>query len=248
MNEAHDGRGVRGDVLLVPRRDFLILGSAAAVGAVAVNGLAQGSTAPSAAGTSLSLGYAEGTIDELCAADASRALSSAARLGNAHHLGSAARLRVAGIVRAGSGREEAVDLDVIYRLAEVDQPVPVHAWSAREAGIGASSATSCLVPVSSSSPLTVSMNAKLTPSWQALMAQRFFGAKAPATAVKATADIRRDGVYFIAVPATGQGEPNWSSVRVVAPANGKLPRLEQTTLLGSKPVSFDYIVVAAERA
>ena len=60
--------------------------------------------------------------------------------------------------------------------------------------------------------------------------------------------LRRNGVYFIAVPAAGQSEPNWASIRVVAPANGNLPQLEQSSLLGSKPVCFDYIVVAAERA
>lgn len=244
MNEVHDGRGVRDDVLLVPRRDFLILGSAAAVGAVATTGLAKPAQAP--ATSALSLGFVEGTLDEIRGDAAPRALTSASRLGSANHLGASARLRVHGIVRAEGARAEAIDLDVLYPLPE--QVVPVHAWSGRDAKIGNSSATKCLVPVSSSAPLTVALDAKITPAWTAAVAHRFFGAKAPVTAVKATAALRRNGLYFIAVPAAGQAEPNWESVRVVAPADGTLPKLEQATLLGSKPVSFDYIVVAAERA
>jgi hypothetical protein len=245
MNEIQHGRGARSDALKLPRRDFLIVGSAAAVGAFAGSALA--APADGTAGdSSLSFAFAEASLDEILTAKTPHSLTSANRLGDSNRLGTTARVKVHGIVRAENSRRGNVELDAVYRLG-VDQPVHFHAWSDRDAvRIGNAAGSPFLVGVSSA-PLTLALIARAVPSWRTSMANRFFGTPLPET-TRAKATLVRDGVYFLAVPADGQPEPNWSSIRVVASADAKLPQLEQSTLFGSRPVSFDYIVVGTERA
>ena len=251
MNEEQAGRGVTDGVLLVPRRDFLIFGSAAAVGvAVAGNADAQWTQKAIDDAAALSIGFVDGSFDEVRAAERPRALSNASRHGHTNHLGDVTRVKVHGIVCAESAPAvEAITLDAIYRVPGIAEAVPFHAWSSRvQPRVGSSSANKFVIGTSPASPLTLALTTQQAPSWHASLARRFFGAPAAPAATRAIATLRRSGVYFIVVPAAGQREPNWASIRVVAPVNGNLPQLEQSSLLGSKPVSFDYIVVAADRA
>ena len=251
MNDVQAARGVRDGVLLIPRREFLILGSAAAVGvAVAGNAGAQWTQKAIDSADPLSIGFAEGSFAEIRAAEGPRALANATRHGNTNHLGDVARVKVHGIVSAEAApAAAAIALDAIYRVPGVAEAVPFHAWSSRvPPRVGSSSANQFLMGVSPASPLTLALTTQQATTWRTSLARRFFGTPASPAVSRAVATLRRNGVYFIAVPAAGQSEPNWASIRVVAPANGNLPQLEQSSLLGSKPVSFDYIVVAAERA
>jgi len=230
----------------IRRRDFLILSSAAAVGALAISAVADFTkpASPVSPPLPLSLGF----VDELVNADQPRALVNASRLGSSHALGAAARVRIRGIVRAGSSSAgSAVALDAIYRVEELGhREVPFLAWSDQHSSRrGFSSAAGFVVPVGERTPLTLALTARVIPNRGAALARRLLRIPAPPQAVRGTATLLRHGVYFIAVPGTGT-EPNWSSVRAIA-TEGKLPRLEQATLFGMKPVSFDYIVVETEQ-
>lgn len=252
MNSEHAARRAGDDAFLVPRRDFLILGSAAAVGAVASS--AAGDWAqPMPAGDilPLSLGFVSGTFDALRLETQPRALADAGHLSSGHRLGAAARVRVHGIVRADGARGKSlVALDALYRVpALAQQEVAVLAWSDHDsARRGGSSAAGFVVPVSSSAPLTVAVTAHTPSTWRAALARRLFGTPAPAQDRRATAMLHHRGVYFIAVPAAGQPAPDWASIRAVAPTTGKLPLLMRSSLFGTSPVSFDYIVVGTEQA
>ena len=234
--------------LLVPRRDFLILGSAAAVGAVAANAAPGLTRAPKPvdAAAPLPLGYVDGNVDDLLAAARPRAIANAGRLG-AHALGSVARVKIHGIVRAGGARTAALELDAIYRVAGHGE-VPYHAWADHDARRGDSSAVGFLVGVGPAAPLTFALTTRRRATWRDALALRLLGTPLPPEAVRASATLPRAGVYFIAVPAAGQPAPNWASIRAVAPAEGKLPRLVQSGILGTNPVPFDYIVVGTEQA
>ena len=250
MNE-HAARRVEDSPTFMPRRQFLILGSAAAIGAVATSLPA---SQPSSAlagegGLPLSLGFIDATLDELRAAARPHALVGAQH-GGGSRLDDTVRVNVHGIVRAsGSRATSPVTLDAHYRVSGVEQEVPFFAWSDHPSTRrGGSSAIEFVSHVSTASPLTLALATRLAPTWRDTLVRRLFATPAPAENVNAMARLTRRGLYFIAVPAAGQPAPNWASIRVVPMANGNLPQLEQSTLFGTRPVSFDYIVVDAERA
>src|SRR6266566_2962442 len=103
---------------LIRRRDFLILGSTAAVGAVATTAAAEWTrpSIPIAAMQPLSLGFVDAGFDDLGTLDQPRAVKNAAQLGARNHLRDSVRVNVYGIVRAsGDRRQSSVTLDAIYR-------------------------------------------------------------------------------------------------------------------------------------
>lgn len=256
---------------LMPRRQFLLLGSSALVGAAATSLPAEILCAAFADSTLpvLSVGYLAGIAADLGAlgGPSDRFVSAASlRSGDASLASSGVRLKVHQVSRADARRAEprSIALNVLYRVNDSnDQKVPFAAWtqSLTAAGEQRSSMSRFVVPVTTAAPLELTV-----------------ALRAPRAARSAAADFAHDedfrttegngrslaafsvgrergmnklrrGIYVLALrTATQQQTPDWQSIRFIAPAEGSAPVLARASLFGHEPVSFDYIAIAVESA
>jgi hypothetical protein len=265
----NDGADFRPSVM--PRRQFLLLGSSALVGAAATSLPAQILSAAFADSTLplLSVGYFAGTAADLAASGRSRgSLVSAESLrsGDASLESSGLRLRVQQFSRAAERRVEphTIALNVLYRIdGKDDQKTPFAAWthSLNASGAHRTSANRFVVPVSASSPLELTV-ARRAPRVASIAASDFVRDEdfqmtaGPGRSVASFtlgrehgANKLRRGIYVLALRRTAsQGTPDWQSIRFIAPAEGSAPVLQRASIFGNEPVSFDYIAISVESA
>lgn len=241
------------DVTLLPRRQFLVLGSAAVAAAAATSlsadivrtTLVIEDTAPR-----LSVGFTDATPgDPGMPAFAPRLTGAASLRSGDHSLQSGVRVRIHGVVRAAGRADQPVKLalDALYRVPGHDEAFPYLAWSyARLQGRTAdSSSKSFVIPVVGKQPVTLALSsssedAKDGATLQALL--QF----TPGTGRREN-KLRR-GRYFVALCPRGMKAPDWRSVHAFQPENGSLPVLKTFSLTGFEPVPFDYIVFETDQA
>jgi hypothetical protein len=239
---------------LLPRREFLVLGSAAVAAAAATSlsadlvrsALVIEDTAPR-----LSVGFADAKLDDFAKPSFARRLSAASKLRSGDSsLDNGVRVNIHGLVRpeAASDREVKMAIDVMYRVAGHDQDVPFMAWShARmQRHTAVSSFNPFVVPVGAKHPLSLAVSSSAVTAATANATLR-------GTVNLGLGNGRREnklraGLYFIVLSPAGTRPPDWDSIHAVAPEDGTLPILKVATLTGLQPVSFDYIVMATDRA
>ena len=239
---------------LLPRRQFLVLGSAAVAVAAATSlssdivrsVLVTEDTAPR-----LSVGFSDVTLEDFAKPSFAARLTSAAKLRSGDpSLDDGVRLKVHGLVRPEGAKANPVSMgmDVMYRVAGHKEDIPFMAWSHARLPhhTTASSAGAFVVPVSANQPLSLAVSSSATGT--AIGGATLRGTVSLALGSGRRENKLRTGFYFVALCPAGTKTPDWASVHAVASENGKLPVLHHSTLLGSEPVSFDYIVVATSRA
>lgn len=236
---------------MIPRRQFLVLGSAAVVGAAATSlsaNMVRG--VPASEGTArVSAGFAPAAFADVQSPEfAPRALTAASHLRSGEAaLAAGVRVKVHGMVRTDASAVQPVSmaLDVMYRVPGQTEAVPFMAWShAQLAGRKADSAvSSSVVPVGSRMPLSLMVTTGTVAGQNAKLQAKVDLALGSGR----LANKLRSGLYFLALCPAGTAAPDWSSIRVVRSENA-LPLLRQATLFGLEPVSFDYIIVSADRA
>ncbi len=240
--------------VLLPRRQFLVLGSAAVAAAAASSlsaDIVRGALVPEQKTPRISVGYAGATIGEFDAPSFAPRLTAATKLRSGDPaLADGVRLKVHGLVRpqAAQGANISMALDAMYRVSGHADEVPFMAWSYARRGqhITSSAAGEFVVPVSTRQPLSLGISTSAP-------APVMDDATLRATVNLSLGESRlanklRAGLYFVAICPAGSEAPHWASIHAVAPEHGTVPVLKQRTLLGLEPVPFDYIVVAAGRA
>ena len=235
----------------IPRRQFLVLGSAAVVGVAATSlsaDIVRSTRTVEEIAPRLSVAFVKASLADFASNDfAPRALTAAAHLRSGDPaLAGGVRMKVHGVVRSDASRAQDVSmgLDAMYRVDGRSESVPFVAWSyAQMASRTTDSAASpFVVPVGARKPLSLSLftsDAQQSGKLQATIALSL-GSERRANKLRA-------GTYFLAMCPKGMTAPDWSSIRVV-PSEGKLPLLRQATVLGNEPVPFDYIVISTDRA
>ncbi len=246
--------------LLIPRRQFLVLGSAAVVGAAASSlsadivrsALVTENTTPR-----LSVGFVKAALADFNATDAApRTLTPASRLrSGSADLAEGVRVKVHGIVRSASAGPQPVSmgLDAMYRVRGHSEEFPFMAWSyspMTDRSTGSNAAAPFVVPVGVKNPLSLRLFTSAVSTSPGI-------AENQTPKLQATIDLSpgsergshklRSGLYFLAMTPAGAKAPDWASMQVV-PSAGSLPLLKQATLLGYESVPFDYIVISTDRA
>lgn len=248
------------------RRDFLILGTAAAAG-VAATSLAAGTISTivtPAAGSILSVGFAE-----RLQADASVMGAARFRQADAEFLRSGARVTVLGAFRpeALATAPVSIRLSAFYPHVAEQGRLPFMAWSQSLDARGVrnvSGRASFTVPLDENGTLPVSVErVDLTPS----RFGRLFASAAPSVGSQTqpnlaslessgnvcrltsgnSGDVRlREGTYFIALRRSNSDRaPNWSSLSIqgdeVSAPGGVLRN-------GDRPVPFEYVALSLKYA
>ena len=226
----------------MPRRRFLMLGSAAMASVITTDISADiirtvlSSRRPA---PRLSLGYIAATLGQF---------KSRARVTAAEQLRSSdpalpesVLLRVHGLVRPDETEPVSMSLDVHYLVSAAgDMRIPFHAWmynATRKHEI-ASAPAGFTVPISPARPLVLSVASKSAKGTTEAMASLHSGTARGANKL-------RRGLYCLAL-VEGDKAPDWSGIRAVPKENQKLPVLEHLAGIGYKPVPFPYIVLSAD--
>ena len=239
---------------LFPRRQFLVLGSAAVAAAAATSlsadivrsVLVTEDTAPR-----LTVGFTDAKFDDFAKPSFAQRLApaSALRSGDAS-LESGVRLKIHGLVRpeAARDRQASMAMDAMYRVAGQEQAVPFMAWSYSRTKTRATGSSSkpFVVPVGAKQPLSLMVS---TSDVKAATGD----ATLRGTVSLALGNGRREnklraGLYFVALCPAGTKAPDWASIHAVSSEGEALPQLKVATLTGMQPVPFDYIIVATDRA
>jgi hypothetical protein len=228
---------------LMPRRRFLIVGSAA-VATAAATSLSATEMLRSALvfeeiSPQLSAGFIDAKLEDFSRSLFAPRLAAASKLrsGDAA-LANGVRLTVHGLVRpdAATGKSLVAGLDAMYRVAGRSEAVPFLAWSRASLGQNETRpASPFVVPVSAKHPLSLTV---LTSASAKQPEQLRFAIDAHRGANKL-----RTGLYFVAVVPAGMKAPEWSSVRAVRTDQSDLPVLQQVTVLGYERVAFEYLVI-----
>jgi hypothetical protein len=248
------------------RRDFLILGTAAAAG-VAATSLAAGTISTivtPAAGSILSVGFVERLQADAMVKGAARF-----RQADAEFLRSGARVTVLGAFRpeALAKAPVSIRLSAFYPHVGEQGPLPFLAWSqslSLRGVLNVSGSASFTAPLDENGTLPISVErVDLTPS----RFGRLFASATPGVAAEArpnlaslqssgnvcrltggnSGDVRlREGTYFIALRrANSDRAPNWSSISIqgdeVSAPGGVLRN-------GDRPVPFEYIALSLKYA
>jgi hypothetical protein len=238
---------------LFPRRQFLVLGSAA-VAAVAASSLSadlvHGALVLEDKAPRFSLGYAAATVDDFNKPSFAARLTSAAKLRSGDpSLADGVRLKVHGLVRPEAQRNTDVSmgLDAMYRVSGPIPEVPYMAWSyaQKRQHTTSSAPKDFVVPMSARHPLSLGVSTSAVRT--AIDNAGLRGTVTLSLGDARRANKLRAGLYFIAICPAGSDAPDWASIRAVAPENGSAPLLKRATLTGDAPVPFDYVVVAAGR-
>ena len=262
MNGAAPGVPSDAKSATMPRRKFLVLGSAAVVGAAAADLPAQ--MVRTALGLDeqwfplLSVGYLSGSAAELTAPAASlRRLVGADKLrsGDASLADAGARVTVHEFRRAAERASQPVSVGVnaLYRVD--DAKVPFLAWTYSATRHTTHDMTkSFVMPVDAAHPLelTVANRAPLAgPDAKARDERAVTESKERSIASFSVGEGRRSmklrrGVYFLALRSGAfDRTPDWRSISVQT-VDGK-PVLVEATVAGYQPVSFDYVTVSIDR-
>jgi hypothetical protein len=235
----------------IPRRQFLILGSAAVVGVAATSlsaEIVRSTVTVEDIAPRLSVAFVKASLADFASNDfAPRSLTVASHLRSGDPaLAGGVRMKVHGIVRTDASRAQDVSmgLDAMYRVDGRSETVPFMAWSyAQLANRTADSAASqFVVPVGARNPLSLSLFTANAQQIGKLKASIDLSLGSERRANKL-----RSGTYFLVMCPKGMHAPDWSSIRVV-PSEGNLPLLRQATLVGHEAVPFDYIVISTDRA
>jgi hypothetical protein len=239
---------------LFPRRQFLVLGSAAVAAAAATslsadlvrNVLVVEDTAPR-----LSVGFSDAKFDDFAKPSFAQRLLPASTLRSGDGLlENGVRLKIHGLVRPESVRDQQASLamDAMYRVAGQEQAVPFMAWSysRKQSQTTGSSSKSFVVPVGLRQPLSLAISSSDVNAATGKATLR--GTVSLALGNGRRENKLRTGLYFVAFCPAGTKAPDWASIHAVASEEGALPLLKVATLTGLQPVSFDYIVVATDRA
>jgi hypothetical protein len=243
-----------GDSTLLPRRQFLVLGSVAVAAAATSTlsaDLVRGSSAGEHQSPRISLGYVPATVEDFASPSFAARLAPATKLRSGDSsLTGGVRLKVHGLVRPEAQRDTdvSVGIDAMYRVPGHMEDVPFMAWSyARTRQHTSSSAQNgFVVPVSATEPLSLAIS---TSAVKTAVGNAALRAKVTlALGEGRRTNKLRTGLYFVAICPAGMEAPHWASIHATAPADGTAPRLVQTSLTGYEPVPFDYVVVAAQRA
>lgn len=250
LNSAQSDPGV----LLLPRRQFLVLGSAAVAAAAASSlsaDIVRGALVTEPKTSRISVGYVGASIGEFNDPSFAPSLTAAAKLRSGDPaLAGGVRLKVHGLVRPEAKKSANVSmaLDAMYRVSGHADEVPFMAWSYARRGqqVTSSAAGEFVVPVSAKQPLSLGIS---TSAPTPVMDDATLRATASLSiGEKRLANKLRAGLYFVAISPAGTEAPHWASIHAVAPEHGTVPVLKQRTLTGLQPVPFDYIIVAAGRA
>lgn len=240
------------DPLLLPRRQFLVLGSTAVAVAAASSlsaDIVRGALVIEDKAPRLSLGFVDANIADFTAPEFTARVKPAADIGSGDSsLADGVRMKIHGLVRPETRAEEpaSMGLDVMYRVNGLREDVPFMAWSYGRVGHQtlAGAEKDFVVPINARQPLSLVVSTSANTA--ALKSAKLQGAVSLSLA-DGRANKLRTGLYFIAVCPAGTKEPDWSSVRAVPSEKGK-PVLRQAGLGGLEPVSFDYIIVSTSRA
>jgi hypothetical protein len=236
---------------LLPRRQFLVLGSAAVATVAATSisadivrsALVIEDTAPR-----LSIGFADASLEQFAQPSFAQPLIAATKLRSGDPaLGDGVRIKVHGVVRQTPvpGERFSMALDAMYRVSGRAEAVPFLAWSYAPYTPAARSSNSFVVPVSAKQPHTLALSTSA-------VAAKTQNAKMQGVVNLSVGSRRGDnklrrGIYFLAICPEGGKTPNWSSVYAVRSEDSWLPLLRQATVIGSEPVRFDYLVVTTDR-
>lgn len=249
--------------ITMPRRKFLVLGSAAVVGAVAADVPAQ--MVRTALGLDeqwfplLSVGYLAGSVDGMQAPEASlRRLVAADKLrsGDASLARAGARVTVHEFRRAAdrASHPVSIGLNALYRVDDVKVPFLAWTYSADRHATHTTGRNSFVMPMGEGQPLelTVANRAPLGKSGQSVDERLVVESKERTVASFHVGEGRRSmklrrGVYFLALRSNAsERTPDWRSITVQT-VDGQ-PMLVETTIAGYQPVSFDYVTVSIDRA
>lgn len=239
-------------VMLLPRRQFLVLGSAAVAAAAASSlsaDIVRGALATEQQAPRISVGYAGAAMDGFNAASFSARLTAATKLqsGDPSFADGGVRLKILGAVRAEAQQNTdfSMALDAMYRVADRPDEVPFMAWShaRRDHRTTFSATTEFIVPVSARQPLSLGIATSAGANEGMLRATVSLSLGENRLTNKL-----REGLYFVAICPAGSPAPQWTSIHAVAAENATVPVLRQGRLAALEPVPFDYIVVAAAHA
>lgn len=231
---------------LLPRREFLVLGSAA-VAAVAATSLTadivRDVLTVEDRSPRLAVGFA-GAIDPGVPVPSAQRVTSAVHLrsGDAA-LEGGVLLSILGLVSPRGSQQRNVAVDTMYRVPGVKEPVPFMAWSQAWFGGRPTQTHSkpVIVPVGDGAPLSLGISTSA--EGQSLRAMVRLGIGRGRFEHKL-----RPGYYFIALTPNGAATPDWSSIRAVASDSSRHPVLEQVSIAGAQPVPFEYLVLRTARA
>lgn len=238
---------------LFPRRQFLVLGSAAVAAAAATSlsaDIVRSVLVTEDSAPRLSVGFTDAKFDDFAQPSFAQRLAPASSLrsGDAS-LENGVRLKIHGLVRpaAARDRQASMAMDAMYRVAGQEQAVPFMAWSYSRTKTRATGSSSkpFVVPVGAKQPLslTVSSDVKAATGDATLR-----GTVSLALGNGRRENKLRTGLYFVAFCPAGTKAPDWASIHAVASEGEALPLLKVATLTGMQPVSFDYIIVATDQA
>jgi hypothetical protein len=230
--------------MVIPRRQFLVLGTAAVAG-VATTSLTAGirrAASPRESTPKIAVGFANATMQEFVDPGFAIRIIDAARVGaDAGSFDGAVDLRVHGAVRADRNAPQSrltMGIDAMYRVSGPEPEVPFMAWT-YAAQAGSQAAGSFRVPIQGNRPTSLLVTAQRADSGSLREMISFAQDDR-----RGTYRLRR-GLYFIGIDHSGIAAPDWSSVLAVGAEQGNLPVLREH---GASPVTFDYIVVAADHA
>jgi hypothetical protein len=251
------------EAMTLPRRDFILLGSVAVAG-VAASGLSSNAirtiVAP-AAGSVLSVGFAESIRGER------QAVHSAARAPRTSSLGSSARITVHGVWRPEESRNTPLGIGVATYYPGALAPLPVIAWNYRSfrSSMTGSGRTSFEAPLQADGSLAFSIE-RTTPGAPKLVGMakpRRFSfsreAKQPlmpnlaaleksGDVCRLTADVLQQGTYFVALRSSWSDRaPDWSMLHVAENAAPLQPHGPSVLRTAVREVPFEYLMVSIDR-
>lgn len=246
--------------LVMPRRQFLLLGSAAVLG-VAATGYPSELMRTAGEPRELSL-LSVAHTDLLLAKDrqaiAGARLTRAASALDARFVRDGARVTVHGFWRSASRAAEPLSVGITALFPLGEEKTPFHAWAMSASGetVHGSNPVTFLVPVAARQPLEIRVDSRaplrtaqasrrltdllrLTTAGEPKVVTCSFGAHG-------AAPLRR-GTYFVALGEKGQKAPRWSSIRGAdsLSLSGAGP-LVQATVAGNQRVDFDYMVISID--
>jgi hypothetical protein len=230
---------------LLPRREFLVLGSAAVAAAAATSlsaDFVRDILTVEDRSARLAVGFAP-ALDPAAPAPSFQRVISAVHLrsGDAA-LEGGVLVSILGLVSPKGSPQRNVAVDTMYRIPGLKESVPFLAWS--QAWLGGrptpTQSKPVIVPVGDGAPLSLGVSTSV--EGQSVRAAVRLGIGRGRFEHKL-----RAGYYFIAL-ANGTARPDWSSIRAVASDSSRHPVLEQLSIAGAQPVPFEYLVLRTARA
>ncbi|HEU4521903.1 MAG TPA: hypothetical protein VFT12_07865 [Thermoanaerobaculia bacterium] len=234
-------------IAVIPRRQFLVLGSSALIGAMATSLSARAVRAVAKAPQlepKLSLGFIEGNAATLLPSGASARILPAEQISGMQTPAASLRMAIHGLSGDQALRQlgvTSIGIDVLIDAAGVhDGPVPFHAWShsIRHRVQGTSSSTAFTIPGGVREPVTLSVVPGGGSALGAAEITLHAGGDGGVYRL-------REGIYFLAIqPADATAAPDWWSIRAVGTDERRIPALVTGI---DQPVAFPYVVLTVSR-